>query len=275
MSALQAQLDHSVTGSVSVLSATPAGSIAAGSHHPDAPAASRSIEGTVQVVIMLAIGAAAGAASFTHVHDVAASHGQVGWLAWADAVVLELMSIASGVELRRRERSHTSVFFPAAVMATAVVLSLSAQVVEAEQSAIGWIAAAIPALGFLVMVKIALSRADASPATGPAAVGIEKDSRALSSEGQSGCQAGGEQAAAIDPVVLALVPAARAAALALDSQGRRLSRQALLETMRADGYAVSNARACVLLQILKAERGDERLLHARRVGGTARGGIEQ
>src|SRR4051794_15553267 len=57
---------------------------------------STSIEGVLQVVIMLAIGTAAGAGSFTHVHDVAAAHGQAGWLAWADAVVLELMSIASG-----------------------------------------------------------------------------------------------------------------------------------------------------------------------------------
>ncbi len=35
-------------------------------------------EAVVQVVIMLAIGAAAGAASFTHVHAVAAAHGQGG-----------------------------------------------------------------------------------------------------------------------------------------------------------------------------------------------------
>ena len=46
--------------------------------------------------------------------------------------------------------------FPFVVLACAVTLSLSAQVVEAERSPIGWIAAAIPALGFLVMVKIAL-----------------------------------------------------------------------------------------------------------------------
>ncbi|MCZ7420585.1 DUF2637 domain-containing protein [Verrucosispora sp. WMMA2121] len=105
---------------------------------------------------MLAIGGAAGAASFTHVRDVAAAHGQPGWLAWADAIVLELMSIASGLELRRRKRASVSVVFPATVLACAVTLSLAAQVVEAEPSPIGWIAAAVPALGFLVMVKIAL-----------------------------------------------------------------------------------------------------------------------
>ena len=35
-----------------------------------------------------------GAGSFRHVHDVAAARGQAGWLAWADAVVLELMCVA-------------------------------------------------------------------------------------------------------------------------------------------------------------------------------------
>ncbi|WP_329019832.1 DUF2637 domain-containing protein [Micromonospora rifamycinica] len=117
---------------------------------------------------MLAIGGAAGAASFTHVHNVAAAHGQPGWLAWADAIVLELMSVASGLELRRRKRAQVSAVFPAAVLACAVALSLAAQVVEAEPSSIGWIAAAVPALGFLVMVKIALGYTNSPPDPTPA-----------------------------------------------------------------------------------------------------------
>ncbi|WFE96663.1 DUF2637 domain-containing protein [Micromonospora sp. WMMD987] len=117
---------------------------------------------------MLAIGGAAGAASFTHVHNVAAAHGQPGWLAWADAIVLELMSIASGLELRRRKRAQVSAVFPAAVLACAVALSLAAQVVEAEPSPIGWTAAAVPALGFLVMVKIALGYTNTPPQPTPA-----------------------------------------------------------------------------------------------------------
>ncbi|WP_435871466.1 DUF2637 domain-containing protein [Micromonospora echinaurantiaca] len=108
---------------------------------------------------MLAIGAAAGAASFTHVRNVAASHGQDGWMGWADAVVLELMSIAAGLEIRRRKRHRTSAAFPVTVLICAVALSIAAQVVEAEASVIGWIASALPALGFLVMVKIAMGYA--------------------------------------------------------------------------------------------------------------------
>jgi hypothetical protein len=115
-------------------------------------------EGVVQVLILLTIGGVAAAASFTHVHNVAAQHGQPGWLAWADAVVLELMSIGTGLEIRRRHRTGRAAGFVLAVLVGAVALSLSAQVVEAEASLVGWLAAALPALGFLACVKIVLTR---------------------------------------------------------------------------------------------------------------------
>lgn len=127
-------------------------------------------EAFVQVVIMLAIGGAAGAASFTHVHDLAAAHRQGGWLAWADAVVLELMSVAAGLEIRRRRRHHRGLGMPSTVLSCAVALSLSAQVVQAEHSIIGITAAAVPAIGFLTMVKIALG-ALGHPPTATAAAG--------------------------------------------------------------------------------------------------------
>lgn len=121
------------------------------------PAGERA-EGIVQVLILLTIGGVAAAASFTHVHNVAAQHGQPGWLAWADAVVLELMSIGTGLEIRRRHRAGRPAGFVLAVLVAAVALSLSAQVVEAEPSVVGWLAAALPALGFLACVKIVLTR---------------------------------------------------------------------------------------------------------------------
>jgi hypothetical protein len=115
-------------------------------------------EGVVQVVILLTVGGVAAAASLTHVQDVAAAHGQPGWLAWADAVVLELMSIATGLEIRRRTRAGRPTGFVIGVLVAAVVLSLAAQVVQAEPSIVGWLAAALPALGFLACVKIVLAR---------------------------------------------------------------------------------------------------------------------
>ncbi|MEU6205691.1 DUF2637 domain-containing protein [Micromonospora musae] len=247
------------------------------------------MEGVVQVVIMLAIGGAAGAASFTHVHNVAAAHGQPGWLAWADAIVLELMSIASGLELRRRKRAHTSTVFPATVLACAVTLSLAAQVVEAEPSIIGWVAAAVPALGFLVMVKIALGRtstampapdvavADCQPdeagwtrtdsgpneTVGPAVTTGERSSnrtvRSSDARRHGGGRTGRRRRADRGPspqpsrAVAELLPAARKVRDRLSADGQALTRAALAEGLRAAGHTVSNTRVSELLKTLKAE----------------------
>ncbi len=53
--------------------------------------------------------------------------------------------------------------------------------------------------------------------------------------------------------VAGLTPAARAARAALATQGRPLSRNALADRMRNDGHAVSNARASLLLRIIRAD----------------------
>ncbi|MGC4792928.1 DUF2637 domain-containing protein [Micromonospora saelicesensis] len=255
----------------------------------DPPAATgpgrQRLEDRAQVAIMLLIGGAAGAASFTHVHDVAAAHGQPGWLAWADAIVLELTSIAAGLELRRNRRLGKSIAFPATILTAAVLLSLAAQVVEAEASVIGWIAAALPALGFLAMVKIALGRADPTPPTStvqPAptepepprtvdtsvpdnqppvrvtAVAVPDSATtvpAVADQPSAVPDHPDHQAATDDgaPEVTALVPAARTAAHNLTAEGTPLSRKALARQLRADGHQLSNATASALVRVLRAE----------------------
>jgi len=268
---------------------------------PDPQSRASRVEGIVQVVIMLAIGGAAGAASFTHVHNLAVAHGQPGWLAWADAVVLELMSGASGLEIRRRKRQHKAVRFPAVVLVCAVTLSIAAQVVEAERSVIGWLAAALPALGFLVMVKIALGRMTPAPlpvqqptrpsvATtpepvtpiGPAVPGDVTDmshpprltnrvggttARAVAARGDGTGQARragrvrANKAVAVAEVAH-LLPAAAVAQRALGRQGRTLTHKALTEQLRADGHHVSNARAATLVKILKDRTETTPTLHS-------------
>ncbi|MFI6760799.1 DUF2637 domain-containing protein [Micromonospora sp. NPDC050417] len=238
---------------------------------------------------MLAIGGAAGAASFTHVHNVAAAHGQPGWLAWADAIVLELMSIASGLELRRRKRARASTRFPAVVLACAVTLSLAAQVVEAEPSPIGWIAAAVPALGFLVMVKVALGYAGTASRTGTAPSATDQlgriadvephagpSDRARSAEmaaersadrtvhpsgtshradGRTGRRnrSSYERSADHSQDADGLLPAARRIRDQLAADEQALTRAALAEALRTAGHTVSNTRVSDLLKTLKAE----------------------
>ncbi|WP_307831945.1 DUF2637 domain-containing protein [Prauserella cavernicola] len=115
-------------------------------------------------VILGGIGAAAG---FTHTHEWASHHGQTGWLAWATAVVIEGMVVVAGFEVQRDHRhGHTGrITFPMTVLVAGFGVQMAAQVALAEPSPAGWLVAAMPALGFLVVVKLLMRRTPTSPAT--------------------------------------------------------------------------------------------------------------
>ncbi len=128
-------------------------------------------ESVVQVVIVLVIGGMAGAASFTHVHDWTMHNtppGTSGWFGWANAIISELTPTAAGLEIRRRKRTHRPITYPTAVLIAAAALSLTAQVAQATPSPTGWLVAAIPALAFLALTKLVLSRNPAQQPTVPA-----------------------------------------------------------------------------------------------------------
>jgi hypothetical protein len=124
------------------------------------------IESAVQILILLLIGAMAGAASFTHVHDWTMHNTPTGtgdWFGWANAVISELTPTAAGLEIRRRKRHHQPIAYPMAVLIAAAALSLSAQVAEAKAGPTGWLLAAVPALAFLALSKLVLSRTTPQP----------------------------------------------------------------------------------------------------------------
>src|SRR3954464_15797318 len=134
------------------------------------------IEAVVQILILLLIGAMAGAASFTHVHDWTMHNTPKGtgdWFGWANAVIPELPPTAAGLEIRRRKRHHQSIAYPMAVLIAAAALSLSAQVAEAKAGPTGWLLAAVPALAFLALSKLVLSRTTAHPEGGTSSVPAE------------------------------------------------------------------------------------------------------
>ncbi|WBB95214.1 DUF2637 domain-containing protein [Solwaraspora sp. WMMA2080] len=124
-------------------------------------------ESVLRLVILLAIGSMAGAAAFTHVHDLSVAHGQPHWIGWANAVAVELMAIYLGLEIRARRRAGRPVGFVAVLLVGFALLSLAVQVAEAEPSVWGWIVAAVPSLAFLALVKVVLSSAPAVPAGSP------------------------------------------------------------------------------------------------------------
>ncbi|WP_410811148.1 DUF2637 domain-containing protein [Micromonospora sp. 067-2] len=124
---------------------------------------SKSTESAVRLVILLAIGTMAGAAAFTHVHDLSVAHGQPDWIGWANAVAVELMAIYLGLEIRARRRTNRPVGLVGSLLVAFALLSLAAQVAEAEPSVWGWTVAAVPSLAFLALVKVVLSNTPVTP----------------------------------------------------------------------------------------------------------------
>jgi hypothetical protein len=132
---------------------------------------SPNVENTVQIIIVLVIGAMAGAASFTHVHDWTMHNvpaGTSGWFGWANAVISELTPTAAGLEIRRRKRTERPIAYPMAVLIAAAALSLTAQVAQAKPGLTGWLVSAVPALAFLALTKLVISRSTSQAHIQPA-----------------------------------------------------------------------------------------------------------
>ncbi|MDQ0380281.1 DUF2637 domain-containing protein [Amycolatopsis thermophila] len=121
----------------------------------------------VRVLVTVVLGGIGAAAGFTHTHDWAVHHGQTGWLAWADAVVIEGIAIVAGFEVRRDHHAGNTrrITFPMVVLVAGFGIQMTAQVALAEPTPGGWLLAAMPALGFLVVVKLLMRRTPAPAAT--------------------------------------------------------------------------------------------------------------
>ncbi|MCP2340401.1 DUF2637 domain-containing protein [Actinomadura rupiterrae] len=111
---------------------------------------------------MLILAGIAAAGSFTHIRDTARQHGQGGWMAWAVAVCIDLTCVMAARERHRDKRTDRAtgrLTWPTLVLAGGVVLSLAANLAQADPSIWGWLTAATPAGAFLVAVSMLERRA--------------------------------------------------------------------------------------------------------------------
>ncbi len=118
------------------------------------------LEGLVLVTILILVGLAAGAASFTHVHDWTMDNtpaGTPGWFGWANAAISELVPIAALLTIRRRKRHGGPIGYPMTLLIAAAGLSLAAQLAVAKPGPSGWLLSAVPALAFMALVKLVLA----------------------------------------------------------------------------------------------------------------------
>ncbi|WP_199432574.1 DUF2637 domain-containing protein [Qaidamihabitans albus] len=129
---------------------------------PDSPAERpHRVADAIRILITVILGGIGAAAGFKHTHDWAVANGQTGWLAWADAVVIEGMAVVAGFEIQRDHQHQTRtrrITFPVVVLVVAFGIQMAAQVALAPRTVAGWLLAAMPALGFLVVVKLLMRR---------------------------------------------------------------------------------------------------------------------
>ncbi|HEY1319008.1 MAG TPA: DUF2637 domain-containing protein, partial [Streptosporangiaceae bacterium] len=134
--------------------------------------------------LVLILAAIAAAGSFTHIRETAAEHGQHGWIAWAVAVCIDLTCVMAARERQRDKRTGRdprALSWPTVVLCGGILLSLAANLAQAQPTPWGWLAAATPAGAFLVAVSMLERRAgtarpEAAPApdsmTVPASFGV-------------------------------------------------------------------------------------------------------
>lgn len=223
-------------------------------------------ESQVQLLLMLAVGSIAACASWSHVVDLASRHGQRGWLALADAAVLETLAVAMGLDIRRRRRGHQSIAFATVVLVATVVLQLAAQVAQAPRSFWGWTMAALPAIGFLLLVKVAISRGGADEYAGSADPAVVEPGRQYWPSAPAQAEpvearetpsisfdrpvGAGDASPAIKP---GLLTAGREVAQELAGRQVPLTRASMARALRARGVAVGTARAGELVAALRTE----------------------
>jgi hypothetical protein len=111
---------------------------------------------------VLVLAAIAGAGSFAHIRDTAARHGQHGPMSWAIAVCIDLTCVMAARERHRDQATGRAVrrlSWPVLVLAGGVLLSLAANLDQAQPSTWGRITAATPAAAFLTAVSMLERRA--------------------------------------------------------------------------------------------------------------------
>ncbi|MEV6151064.1 DUF2637 domain-containing protein [Nonomuraea sp. NPDC052129] len=123
---------------------------------------------------ILVLALIAGAGSFTHIRDTATEHGQHGWMSWAIAVCIDLTCVMAARERQRDKKTgrvrHGPVSWPVLVLTGGIVLSLAANLQQADPTAWGRITAATPAAAFIVAISMLERRATTAPPEPPSDV---------------------------------------------------------------------------------------------------------
>ncbi len=137
---------------------------------------------------VLILAAIAGAGSFTQIRDTATDHGQTGWMSWAVAVCVDLTCVMAARERQRDKKTGRLrqgwASWPTLVLTAGIVLSLAANLHQAEPTVWGWLTAATPAGAFLIAVSM-LERRASGPRPEPSLATVPASSLVMASPAAS------------------------------------------------------------------------------------------
>jgi hypothetical protein len=206
------------------------------------------------------LAAIAGAGSFTHIRDTAAQHGQGGPMSWAVAVCIDLTCVMAARERQRDKQAGIParrLSWPAVVLAGGILLSLAANLAQAQPTAWGHIVAAVPPAAFLVAVSMIERRAAQRPRLTAGQGGAAGEPSAPGRP--SPVPEAGDEPRDGEHEAL-LVVARRAAAEHQDQHGQPITRDALRARL-----GVPNQAASELLRQLRTDQGHSPGSPARRL----------
>lgn len=215
---------------------------------------SERIESVLLVGILVPIVGASMAAAFTHMHDwtMDLNPHASEWFGWANAVISELLMFAGFLLLRRRIRRGEGYWAPLSVMLGGTALSLCAQI-----HSVGWDAglaakllAALPALAFMVLIKLIIGEVDAAKKAAAAAA-AEKETQRAAQARQA--QALAEAKAEIGAVRQALTEAENTAAAEAKLAAEAITEAESAYRVEAEKLAASEAKICAATAAHEAE----------------------
>jgi hypothetical protein len=207
---------------------------------------------TAPVLVLAAI---AGAGSFTHIRDTASQHGQRGPMAWAVAVCIDLTCVMAARE-RQRDKRHGDtrrLSWPTLVLAGGILLSLAANLAQAQPTPWGRVVAGTPSVAFLVAVSMLERRATrtqpARTAPGPLVPAVPDEAPPVLPvvPGPSPSDPLSPDPSAARPAAELVAFARRVAAEHQDTHGEPITRDKLRARL-----GISNQLASTLLRELRA-----------------------
>lgn len=77
--------------------------------------------------------------------------------------MIECLVVIAGFQIHRYRQAQRRIVFPVSVLVVAFVVQMGAQVSGAPRTLAGWLFAAVPALGCLVVLKLAATRSSEAP----------------------------------------------------------------------------------------------------------------